>query len=207
MVALDYVELFLAKLLSGVRGHECARFIKGPAFASLPDPTITVTSSDCGPSGSNMSIDHTQDGKDLFPQLSWTSVPETQEYLLIVQDVDAPMPSPIAHGIFHSIPPEKTSVSNEDFEPVKGTRKNPEGTQLSGGFQRGANLRGWVYGGPRALKGHGPHRYYYMVVALKEKLDSSKMSPIAKKAELAKGIEGKVLGWGEWMGVSERKWA
>jgi hypothetical protein len=46
-----------------------------------------------------------------------------------------------------------------------------------------------------------------MVVALKEKLDTSKMSPIAKNAELAKQIEGKVLGWGEWMGVSERKWA
>lgn len=203
---LDYVEWFLSWLLSNVRSHEAARFIKGPAFASLPDPTITVTSADCGPSGSNMSLDHTQEGKDLFPQLSWTSVPETQEYLLICQDVDAPLPSPIVHGIFHGIPPEKTSVENADFEPLKGTRSKPEGTQLNGGFKRGANLRGSAYGGPRALKGHGPHRYYFMVVALKENLDVSKMSPVAKTAELAKEIEGKVLAWGEWIGVSERKW-
>lgn len=203
---MDYVELILAKLFANVKGHEAARFIKSPAFASLPDPTITVTSEDCGPSGSNMSIDHTQDGKDLFPQLSWTPVPDTQEYLLIVQDVDAPLPSPIGHGIFHGIPTEKTSVSNGDFDPLKGTRKKPEETQLKGGFKRGANFRGTVYGGPKALKGHGPHRYYFMVVALKEKLDTSKLSPIAKNAELAKEIEGKVLGWGEWIGISERKW-
>jgi phosphatidylethanolamine-binding protein (PEBP) family uncharacterized protein len=207
MGALDYVELVLAKLLINVRGHEDARFTKGPAFASLPDPSITVSSPGCGPSGSTMSLDHTQDGKDLFPQLSWTPVPEAQEYLLVSQDVDAPLPSPVVHGIFHGIPPEKTSVSDEDFEPLQGTRRKPEGTQLRGGFQHGANLRGAVYGGPRALKAHGPHRYYFMVVALKEKLDASKMSPAAKRAELAKEIEGKVLGWGEWMGVSERKWS
>jgi phosphatidylethanolamine-binding protein (PEBP) family uncharacterized protein len=202
---MDYVELIFAKLLANVKGHEAGRFVKGPAFASFPDATINVTSEDCGPSGSNMSLNHTAEGKDLFPQLSWTPVPETQEYLLVAQDVDAPLPSPVTHGIFHGIPPEKTSVSNEDFDPLKGTRKKPEGTQLQGGFKRAANLRGAVYGGPRALKGHGPHRYYFMVIALKEKLDTSKLSPVAKKAELAKEIEGKVLGWGEWIGVSERK--
>jgi phosphatidylethanolamine-binding protein (PEBP) family uncharacterized protein len=207
MGALDYVEYALAKLLANVKGHEAGRFIRGPAFASFPDPAITVTSEDCGASGSNMSINHTQDGKDLFPQLSWTPVPGTQEYLLISQDVDVPFPTPGTHGIYHGIPPEKTSVSNEDFDPLKGTRKKPEGTELKGGFKRGTNLRGTVYGGPRALKGHGPHRYYYMVVALNEKLDTSRVSPVAKNFELAKEIEGKVLGWGEWIGVSERKWA
>jgi phosphatidylethanolamine-binding protein (PEBP) family uncharacterized protein len=207
MAVLDYVELFFSTILSRVRGHEAARFTKGTAFASFPEPSITVTSADSGPSGSNMSLDHTQEGKDLFPELSWAAVPEAQEYLLIAQDVDAPLPSPITHGIFHGIPPTKKSVVNADFDPVEGTRAKPVGTLLKGGFRRGANLRGSVYGGPRALKGHGPHRYYFMVVALKEKLDVSKMSPVAKTAELAREIEGKVLGWGEWVGVSERKWA
>ncbi len=207
MGALDYVELVLAKLLSGVRGHEAARFVKGPAFASFPDASISVTSEDCGPSGSTMSIDHTQDGKDLFPQLAWAAVAGAQEYLLVVQDVDAPLPSPVCHGFFHAIPPQKTALSDPDLEPLKGSRKKPLGTQLTGGFRRGANIRGWVYGGPRALKAHGPHRYYFMVVALKEKLDTSKLSPTAKLAEVATESEGKVLAWGEWIGVSERKWS
>lgn len=63
-----------------------------------------------------------------------------------------------------------------------------------------------MYGGPRALKGHGEHRYYYfMVVALREALDGGKLSEVAKKEELAKECEGRVCGWGEWVGVSERK--
>jgi hypothetical protein len=40
-------------------------------------------------------------------------------------------------------------------------------------------------------------------VALKEKL--GKMSTPAKKSQLAKECEGKVVGWGEWIGVAERK--
>lgn len=63
-----------------------------------------------------------------------------------------------------------------------------------------------MYNGPRALKGHGPHRYYYQLIALKEPLDLKSIGPIATKAELVKAIEGKVAGWGLWIGISERKW-
>ena len=50
-----------------------------------------------------------------------------------------------------------------------------------------------------------------MVVALKEKLDTrilspAAKSPAAKSTVFAKQVEGKVLEWGEWMSVSERKW-
>ncbi|CAM6097247.1 unnamed protein product [Calypogeia fissa] len=203
---MDYVELIFAKILANVKGHEAGRFTKGPAFTSFPHPTIIVTSSDCGPSGSTLRIDYTQEGASLFPSLSWTPLPDTQEYMLVVQDVDAPIPNPIGHGVFYGIPASKTSVNDGDFEPIKGTRKKPQGTHLTGGFKRGANFRGTVYDGPRALKGHGPHRYFFMVVALGEKLDDSQLSAVPRRKELAKELQGKVLGWGEWMGVSERKW-
>lgn len=105
------------------------------------------------------------------------------------------------HGVFYGIAADKVSVTNSDFE------KTGEGNLLKGGFRFGANLRKVVYAGPRALKSHGPHRYYYQVVALNEPLNLKAMSPIATKAELEKAVEGKVLGWGLWIGVSERKWA
>ena len=40
-------------------------------------------------------------------------------------------------------------------------------------------------------------------MALKEKL--GEMSTPAKRDQLAKECEGKVVGWGEWIGVAERK--
>jgi phosphatidylethanolamine-binding protein (PEBP) family uncharacterized protein len=204
----DYIEIVLATLLSHVRGHESERFVKGTAFSTLPDPTITITSSDCGLSGSKMSIDHTRDGKDLYPELNWNSVPGAKEYLIVSEDVDAPLPMPVTHGIIYGVPGDVTSVKNGDVEPVEGTRSKPVGRALKGGltWKWAPNIRGMVYGGPRALKGHGEHRYFYQIVALKEPIDQEKLSEVPKKAELAKEIEGKVLAWGEWVGVSERKW-
>jgi phosphatidylethanolamine-binding protein (PEBP) family uncharacterized protein len=155
-----------------------------------------------------MSIDHTQDGKDLYPELSWDPIPGAKQYLIVSEDVDAPLPVPITHGIIYGVPGDVTAVKNEHLDPIEGTRKKSVGNALKGGpgWKFGVNLRGWVYGGPRALKGHGEHRYFYQVVALKETLDQKNLSQVAKKAELAKEIEGKVLAWGEWVGVSERKW-
>jgi phosphatidylethanolamine-binding protein (PEBP) family uncharacterized protein len=46
-------------------------------------------------------------------------------------------------------------------------------------------------------------RYFYQVVALKEKLGT--MSTPAKRDQLAKECEGKVVGWRKWVGVAERK--
>jgi len=41
---------------------------------------------------------------------------------------------------------------------------------------------------------------------LKEPLDPKTFATAPKRDELAKAIEGKVAGWGEWTGVYERKW-
>ena len=80
-----------------------------------------------------------------------------------------------------------------------------EENELKGGFRYGKNLRGTVYSGPKPLRGHGEHRYFYFVVALKEGLDEGKMGKVPAKEELVAQCEGKVLGWGEWIGVAERK--
>jgi hypothetical protein len=71
MAVLDYIELAFSKVLISVRGHEASIFCKGPAFADLPEPNIVVESPDCGVSGSDLRIEYTQEGEDLFPEFKW----------------------------------------------------------------------------------------------------------------------------------------
>lgn len=54
--------------------------------------------------------------------------------------------------------------------------------------------------------GHGPHRYFYQLVALKEAVDVEKLGGKVTKDGLGAAIVGKVAGWGQWIGVYERKW-
>jgi len=119
----------------------------------------------------------------------------------MVEDADGPLGFPIMHAAYYHIPPEKTSLENEDLERV-----GEKGNLLKGGFKYGKNLRGTVYSGPKPLKGHGEHRYFYEVVALSGTVgeEGKGLSCPAKKDEIVKGIEGKVLGWGQWIGVAER---
>jgi phosphatidylethanolamine-binding protein (PEBP) family uncharacterized protein len=204
---MEYLERGISYLTRNVKNHDSKLFtsqIQTPAFTSAPTPTITITSPDCGASNSHLDKDHTQDGLDLFPTLSW-SLPPTipasfvHSYLLMVQDADAPLPMPILHGSYYSILASKTSIAPGDFE------RAGKGNELKGGFRYGKNLRGTVYSGPKPLRGHGEHRYFYFVIALKEGLDEGKMGKVPTKEELVAQCEGKVLGWGEWIGIAERK--
>lgn len=106
------------------------------------------------------------------------------------------------HAGYYHIPSSKTSITQQDIERVDG-----KGNELKGGFKFAKNLRGTVYSGPKPLRGHGEHRYFYEVVALSAILgeEGKGLSSPAKKEEILKGLEGKVLGWGEWVGVAERK--
>jgi phosphatidylethanolamine-binding protein (PEBP) family uncharacterized protein len=158
-----------------------------------------------GPSGSHLSVHHTQLGEEHFPELRWSAAsPEIKEYVLIVEDPDAPLPNPITHGLYYSIPATVNGVTAGDFEPAKGAT---EQNVLKGGFKHGKNRRGNHYIGPRPLLGHGPHRYWFVLVGLQQPVDPKALSAVATKEELAREIEGKVVGWGSWVGVFERKWA
>ena len=201
----NYIEYALGSLLSSQRGRDDKLFTKGPAFANLSPPTIEVTSPECGPSKSNLNIDHSADGKSRFPRLEWTApkdAAEVKEYLLVVEDPDAPLPNPIVHGIYYAIPADVHRVDGSSFEP---NTQSSEQRLLAGQFKYGQNRRGTVYIGPRPVLGHGPHRYFFQVIGLGKKLDQSKLSAAPTKEELAREIQDKIVGWGSWIGVYERK--
>lgn len=198
---MNYIEYGFSRLFSKAKGRDARLFTKGPAFSQCPGPTISVECPEVGPSGSQLHVDHSAEGAGHFPSLQWPAAsPETKEFLLISEDPDAPLPGPIVHGIYYGIPSTATGVTGTDFEQAT------KPFSLKGGFLYGKIRRGNVYIPPKPLLGHGPHRYFFTLVALSEPIDASKFSESPTIEEVARAIEGNVLGWGQWVGVYERKW-
>jgi phosphatidylethanolamine-binding protein (PEBP) family uncharacterized protein len=219
MGILRYLEYFLARLLLGVKGKDAKLLTRSPLFASIPK-NITVTSPSLGSSPAHLSTEHSQFGASVFPDLSWSldldpNVPgveagDVKEWFLIVEDPDAPIPIVPNHGMYYAIPATKKSVDlndlNVDLAETSSQSDSPGAKHLAGGFRLGKNLRSTVYSGPRPPVGHGEHRYFFQVVALKKKLDVNKMKPVATRDDVVREMQGKICGFGEWIGIYENKW-
>ena len=152
----NYIEYGLARMLINFRGRDEQLFFKGPAFAVCPNPTFEIESPDCGKTNCAMTDEYSQVGTGRMPELKWpTASPDVKEWLIISEDPDAPLPAPIVHGIYYSIPPTTTSICPRDFELVEGKDK---AKLLKSGFKLGKNRHSSVYTAPRPPLGHGPHR-------------------------------------------------
>ncbi|KAJ5683501.1 hypothetical protein N7462_006666 [Penicillium macrosclerotiorum] len=198
---MNYVEYGVSRLFANARGRDAKLFTKTAAFSALPEPTIALESPEAGPSGSRLHSDLSAEGAGRFPTLTWSAAsPEIKQWLLVSEDPDAPLPSPIIHGIYYGIPATATGVAAADFEAAEGQNV------LKGGFQYGKNRRGNIYIPPRPLLGHGPHRYFFTIIGLNQPIDTAHLSPLPTAQEMATEIEGKVVGWGQWVGEYERKW-
>ena len=151
---------------------------------------FSITSSSFKPGGSIPGA-FTADGKDVSPVLSWENSPQgTQAFALVCDDPDAPggtwvhwviwnLPA-AAKGLAEGIPPKKT---------------------LADGSAQGTNDFGRIgYGGPSPPSGK-PHRYFFRLYALKEKLA---LAAGASRRELARSMEGKILGTAEVFGSYRR---
>ncbi|KAH6604247.1 hypothetical protein Trco_007693 [Trichoderma cornu-damae] len=197
----DYVELAFSWFFSNSKGRDAKAFTKGPAFTSHPAPTIQISSPDCGADGATLSPEYMSGEAGRFPQLKWDSVEGVKQWLLISEDPDAPLPTPICHGIYLGIDKNKLSVENDDFKQEGG-----KSTQLKGGFYYGVNYYKSIYVLPRPLLNHGIHRYFFDIIALNEPLDSKLVASNPTREAIAKEINGKVIAWGRWTGQCERKW-
>lgn len=103
---LDLVEVGLSWVFRNARGRDEKSFHRCSAFSEYPQPTIQISSPDIG-SGSlaapaQLKEDHSADGAGTFPSLEW-KIPQSlhgkvKEWLLVSEDPDAPLPTPIAHG-------------------------------------------------------------------------------------------------------------
>lgn len=146
--------------------------------------------------GHPIPIEHSEDGVDLSPEISWSSPPKgTAAFVLIVDDPDAPVEEPWVHWIIANIPATALVLPagfHEDTLPADA----PEG------LVQGLNTWGTVgYRGPAPPPGHGKHHYHFKLYAIDEPLAIPRG---IGKHELLELLSGHVLARGELVGTYHR---
>jgi Raf kinase inhibitor-like YbhB/YbcL family protein len=160
----------------------------GPDFAAPFAVTVTSTAFAEGAAIPKASAGKGV-GDNSSPQLTWTGLPPaTRQVVLIIDDVDVPLPRPLLHTVA-VIEPAITQVDTGALQPdIAGIR-----------FIR-ADLGHRGYAGPRPIPGHGPHRYRFHIFALDEPLADN----ITTAKALQKQMAGHVLARGVLAGTYER---
>ena len=125
---------------------------------ALSDMQLTSTAFE---HGGAIPTQHTGEGEDTSPALSWHHAPDgTRAFAVICHDPDAPLVTPagtygFVHWVYYNIPASATGLNEGNVEFTNG--KNDFGNE--------------AYGGPMPPNGHGRHQYYYWILALKEQVD------------------------------------
>lgn len=128
------------------------------------------------------------EGAGTSPPLHWDGVPaNARELVLLVEDPDAPMPSPYVHWTMRRIAPELHDVA--------------EGTPAQGASEgkNSAMSQGWT--GPNPPPKHGVHHYHFELFALDAPLD---VDEHPSRDALVKAMRGHVLAAGDLVGTYER---
>ena len=187
------LERFLSWLLRNVHAGQDKLAWNDSAFAGVP--ASIVLSSIAFANGETIPPRYAGRGAgdNVSPPLTWSNVPsEAAELILVLEDPDAPMPRPFVHMIATGIDPQTNGL-------VKAALSNSE---KPAGLHLGRNTAGRAaYMGPRALRGHGPHRYVFQLFALDRRLNFDNPP---KLAELKQAMHGHVLARGRLDGCFRR---
>jgi len=132
---------------------------------------------------------HTCEGKDFSPPLSWSGAPAgTKSLALVVDDPDAPDPKAPkmtwVHWVLYDLPADSTGLAEAVKELPKGTLEGVNDWKRSG------------WGGP--CPPIGRHRYFFKLFALDRALGDLDRPT---KAALEKAMEGHVLAKAELLGT------
>jgi Raf kinase inhibitor-like YbhB/YbcL family protein len=176
----------LGKLLRRFRAGEDRSPLAGPEYTGTQAIDITSTAFTDGGA-----IPQKHAGKgvgdNVSPALQWTGIPaDAQQLVLIMDDLDVPMPKPLMHTIA-VIEPDVGGLAEGELKP--GTT----GVRLVKAF-------GASYVGPRPIPGHGPHRYRFLVFALDQKIPDT----VADHTALVAAMAGHVVARGGLTGRYER---
>ena len=93
-----YIEVAASWLFKNAKGRDAKLIPTLPAFSEHPEPTISITSPDCGSDGATLGKEYMHGGEGRCPALKWESVEGVKEWVLFCEDPDAPLPTPICHG-------------------------------------------------------------------------------------------------------------
>ena len=134
------------------------------------------------------------EGDNVSPLITWSNPPPgVEEWAVVCEDRDASGGTWV-HWVVYAI-----------LKDAKGLPEGlPRDEELSrpAGARQGENSWGDIgYGGPRPPKGDAPHRYRFIVYALKSKIA---LEPGATLAELREAMKGLVIWRGEIAGTYQR---
>lgn len=142
---------------------------------------IVVSSAAVGPNG-HIAARDTAYGQNLSPPLRWPAVAGARTWAVILEDPDAPGPTPFVHWLVWNIP--------------GGVRSVAEGVLPPGAVQGRNDHGGADYWGPHPPS--GVHRYHLEVFAL----DAPLALPAgADRDALAAALRGHVIAKGEILGL------
>ena len=139
--------------------------------------------------------EHTGQGDDISPELSWSGAPDnTKEFVIICDDPDAPTAEPWVHWVIYGIPGSASSLPTTlPPQPIL----NKVGNALQG--RNSWNTIG--YRGPLPPPGSGNHHYHFSIFALDKALG---LKPGLSKNDVMKQIGGHVIGKSTITGIYSR---
>ena len=187
------IERLLGRVLRGRHAGDAHLAWSHPSLSAAPDSIALKSPS--FESGGDIPLRFAGKGvgENVSPALSWSDLPSrTKSLVLIVEDPDAPLRRPFVHLIAIGIDPALVTLGEGALS----------GKVLPPGVSRGRNsFRRAAYAGPRALPGHGPHRYVFQLLALDRSLSFDRPPSLA---ELLNALAGAVIGRGRLDGIFER---
>lgn len=131
----------------------------------------------------------TCDGENSPPELQWEGAPPgTKSFTLIVEDPDAPGGT-FVHWVLYDVPASASKL--------------PSGMKAGGTPKEGRTGFGQnAWGGPCPPKGHGTHRYFFILKAID--VATLGLKPGATKAQVEEAMKGHVLAETKIMGTYKR---
>lgn len=169
------------------------------AAASAQTPaTITVTSPTLK-ANEVVPIDHTADGKNVSPALSWTGAPaNTKQFALVYDDPDVVFGGQtFVHWVVYKIPGTAKGLPAE--LPMDAVLTAP--ADIAGTIQGLSGFKRTGYRGPAPPPGK-PHHYTWTVYALDAELP---LEQGLNRNQLMDAMKGHIIGQGSLVAIYERK--
>ncbi len=126
-------------------------------------------------------------GDNLSPPLAWATTPGAKAYAVVIEDPDAPSPTPFTHWLIWNIPGDAVGLP-------EGVAPGPAPPAPVGAVQGRNDHDVSGYTGPRPPRGAGVHHYHVELFALDAPL---RLTPSSRRADLAAALQGHVLAKGQ----------
>ena len=173
----------------GLGATAAARAQTAPAAIAVASATLKV--------GETIPKDHTADGRNVSPAISWSGAPAaTKQFALVLDDPDVPMAGGFVHWVVYKIPAAAKGLPAE--LPMGATLTAPP--EIAGTIQGLSGFRQAGYRGPAPPPGK-PHHYTFTVFALDAELP---LEAGLNRAQLMEAIKGHVIGQGSLVAIYER---